>query len=117
MNNCRCTPLHSASAAGHIEVLKLLLEKGAYLMVVDNYGWTPLYSASLKEHFEVVRLLLEGRVNAEVEDANGRTALCFADAGGHMEVVQLLLSPLWVNNTFYSYKKRALEGCCVFAWR
>jgi ankyrin repeat protein len=47
-------PLVEATEAGHVRIVKLLLEKGA---VIDDH-WA-LYSAAMNGDFEVVKLLLE----------------------------------------------------------
>jgi len=46
-----------ASLYGDLEVVKLLLEKGANIDTVNNRGRTPLYWASRNGHLEVVKLL------------------------------------------------------------
>ena len=42
------TPLNAALESGHIEVVKLLLEKGADVTIADNNGWTPLNSVEFE---------------------------------------------------------------------
>eukprot|EP00601_Ochromonadales_sp_CCMP2298_P015945 CAMPEP_0173237836 /NCGR_PEP_ID=MMETSP1142-20121109/12286_1 /TAXON_ID=483371 /ORGANISM="non described non described, Strain CCMP2298" /LENGTH=52 /DNA_ID=CAMNT_0014168599 /DNA_START=71 /DNA_END=226 /DNA_ORIENTATION=- len=51
-----------ASVKGHLEVIKLLLEKGANTDATDKDGMpgmTALHLASMEGHLEVLRLLLE----------------------------------------------------------
>jgi hypothetical protein len=43
------TPLHEGARAGHLEVVKLLVQKGADVNEVTVYGETPLYWAE-REH-------------------------------------------------------------------
>jgi ankyrin repeat protein len=52
-------PLNSASNNGHVDVVKLLLEKGADWTVPNNDGWMPLNCASNNGHVDVVKLLFE----------------------------------------------------------
>jgi ankyrin repeat protein len=63
-------PLYLASNNGHLEVVKILLEKGADFTVATNHGWTPLHTASQKGHVEVVKLLKKG-ANFTVANNNG----------------------------------------------
>ncbi|MBE3049891.1 ankyrin repeat domain-containing protein, partial [Candidatus Bathyarchaeota archaeon] len=52
-------PLLSAAENGHEAIVKLLLEKGAYIEAKDSSGWTPLLSAAENGHEAIVKLLLE----------------------------------------------------------
>ena len=52
-------PLYLAAMKGHIEVVKLLLDKGADISVAHADGWTPLNAAATRGHLEVVKLLLD----------------------------------------------------------
>ena len=58
-------PLHEAAARGHIEMVRLLLAKGANINAYKS-GDTPLCEAAKKGHTEVARLLL-----AKGADVNG----------------------------------------------
>ncbi|KAH8669302.1 ankyrin repeat-containing domain protein [Ilyonectria robusta] len=76
-----------------MEVVKLLIEKGASVTVTDEDGWTPLHAASQNGHIEVVRLLLITLgVETSRADNHGRTALFFASRCGYNNVVQALLA-------------------------
>lgn len=65
------TPLHFAAEFGHIEFVKLLLEKGADVNGGEETGVTPL---ALAEDPDIVELLLEHKANANGESPTG-TAL------------------------------------------
>lgn len=51
--------LHRAASMGHVEVVRLLLMRGATLAVADVNGKTPLDHAAEKEHGAIVALLQE----------------------------------------------------------
>ena len=53
------TPLMAAIFDGHVEVTKVILERGANLAVANNDGVTPLSLAANKGHLNIVNLLLE----------------------------------------------------------
>jgi ankyrin repeat protein len=80
-----------ASDTGHVEVVKLLLEKSADMSVASNEGWTPLSSASRSGNIDVVKLLLKKGADVTVANIGGWTPLYLASDGGHLEVVKLLL--------------------------
>jgi ankyrin repeat protein len=81
--------LQLAAYSGHLELVKLMLDKGA-TMIADNDGWTPLNSAAERGHVDVVRVLLEHHADM-IADNEGWTPLCSAANSGHLEVVKLLL--------------------------
>ena len=59
MNNGSETALMLASTNGHLEVVRLLLQSGAYKDLAMTHAETALMLASTNGHLEVVRLLLE----------------------------------------------------------
>lgn len=85
-----------------IEVLKLLVEKGAPLnaTVYDDYpSWalfhfmglgTPLHRASELGKADVVRYLISKGANLKIEDAKGRTPLECAEISNRWEVIEAL---------------------------
>ena len=54
-----CTPLHYACMAGHANVIRLLMEKGAKVDLKNIGGMTPLHIACDRKLHDIVILLLE----------------------------------------------------------
>lgn len=63
LNKC----LNFAATAGHLNILQLLLEKGADFNTQDSTGATPLSLSVTRDHEECVKLLLENGANIEPE--------------------------------------------------
>ena len=85
------TALHLASAKGHVEVVRALLDKGADAAAVDKRGSTPLHLASNGGHAGVVRVLLERGADASAEDEQEISPPMLAVRGGHVEVTKTFL--------------------------
>nr|CEG03418.1 unnamed protein product [Fusarium acuminatum CS5907] len=75
----------------NIEVVKMLLDKGADATIKTKSGWTPMGIASRNGHLEIVKLLLGKGADTIVTDGNGPTPLHYALMGGHLEIVKMLL--------------------------
>lgn len=87
------TPLTFAARLGPVEMVNLLLSRGADIHGEGECGKTALMEASAKGHVNIVLLLLrhlDGRGLDEVDDY-GDTALALACDGGWVEVVRVLL--------------------------
>lgn len=87
-NPSRVEPIHSAAAAGQIEIVELLLRAGADPNARQHGGFTPLHSAALQGNAPLVRALLAGGADAALEGEDGRSALTMA--GDRAEVVAAL---------------------------
>jgi ankyrin repeat protein len=83
--------LMEAARYGHVEVVDLLLDRGAKIEATDDLNQTALMAAAEYGQSDVVRLLLDrgAEVNAGYRD--GRTALSKASIEGHRELVAYLL--------------------------
>ena len=84
--------LVSAARGGHMEVVNLLLDRGAHAYEVDSQGDTALTQAATLGLTGMVALLLDRGAGTDAPAVDGRTALMCASASGHAEVVDVLLS-------------------------
>ncbi|KAK3848604.1 MAG: hypothetical protein J3R72DRAFT_393586 [Linnemannia gamsii] len=64
------TPLFYAASEGHVECVKILLEAGCKVNVVDEHGKNPIYYAASEGHSDCVELLVEagGKAIASPQD-------------------------------------------------
>lgn len=86
------TPLMSAAEAGHADLVRLLLERGAdpnamAMHPAVQLEATPLFAATTSGRTDLVRLLLEAGADAN----EGVSALAYAALSGHAPIVDLLL--------------------------
>lgn len=86
------TPLMLASQYGHLNIVNLLLDKGAVIQSKDFRGPTALHLAALMGQTEIVRVLLQRGAKVGCLSPEALTPLHFAAMGGQAEVVGVLLS-------------------------
>jgi len=84
--------LRLAVAAGHVDVVELLLEYRADPNGCGPDGVTPLHVAAREGSTDAASLLLRRGANADARDAEGRTPLDYATAAGQRVVAELLRS-------------------------
>lgn len=85
------TALHKAAGSGHIEIMSLLLELGAFANFAEEDGYTALHWGAQQGSVEMVRLLLVKGASIDATTDEGLTALHVASYNGHTEVVEVLL--------------------------
>ncbi|GES59583.1 Pfs, NACHT and Ankyrin domain protein [Aspergillus terreus] len=76
------TPLIVAARQGKLEVVKLLLDKGASVTARDGEGWTAAHRAAWNGHEQTIRLLVDRGAHPEAETPSGLT---IAELLGHAE--------------------------------
>ncbi|GCB64945.1 protein fem-1 homolog C [Scyliorhinus torazame] len=84
-------PLWAASAAGHLAVVRSLLEHGASVNNTTLTNSTPLRAACFDGHLDIVRYLIEHRADMEVANRHGHTCLMISCYKGHREIAKYLL--------------------------
>ncbi|CAF1175086.1 unnamed protein product, partial [Didymodactylos carnosus] len=85
------TCLHTASAAGKIDIVKLLIDHHANLDARDMNDSTPLHEACANNQYRCVKILIKN--HAPIDDVNekGCTPLHLAAINGHKKIVKFLL--------------------------
>jgi ankyrin repeat protein len=87
----KSTPLHRASARGHVTVVRVLLEHDADVTAQNEDGSTPLHLASRWGGVKVVHILLKHGADATAQDINRSTPLHQASSAGHVDSARVLL--------------------------
>jgi uncharacterized protein len=91
------TPIHMASANGHIAVLQYLLqiarESGnkEIINALNDSGNTALHWASLNGHLETVKLLCDEGADPFLKNKSGQDSFYTAEVNGKEEVIDYLL--------------------------
>ena len=101
------TPLVYAARSGAIDVARVLIEAGADVNQVTNYGWSPLLAATQNRKYRMGRFLIEHGADVNLANRGGWTPLYLATdnrnlEGGdyptpapdmdHLEFIRLLLA-------------------------
>jgi ankyrin repeat protein len=104
------TPLHRASRYENVEVVRMLIERGADVSAQNKEGGTPLHQASQNGSVGVVRMLLERSTNIAARNKDGETPL-------HLASKPLAPSSYWPNVHLLSEVSRMLleQGADVSA--
>ena len=85
-----CTPLFAATAAGHLEVVKYLINQGANIDKLSLDQANPTYIAAQQGHHLVVRELLAYNSNPNPPFSGGYTSTYIAAANNHPAVLREL---------------------------
>ncbi|KAH9044076.1 ankyrin repeat-containing domain protein [Lactarius deliciosus] len=88
---CFGTTLHSASFAGHLQIVRSFLRNGVDVDVRDHWNGSPLQWASIRGHCDIVQCLLDYGADVNLQDVHHDTPLIMATRDGHLNVVRALL--------------------------
>ena len=79
------TPLIFAAREGDLESAKLLLDAGAPINQVTEYGWTPLLTAVNNRNYQLAKHLLEKGADPNIANKGGWTPLYLATDNRNIE--------------------------------
>ena len=86
------TPLMVAAMSGHSHIIRMLLDHGANISVVDEVGFTALLCAAQNGALAATVMLIEAGSDIEARSYDkGCTPLHVAAAGGHFAVMKVLI--------------------------
>jgi len=85
------TSLYQAAFHGNLDMVKLLISRGADTKEANDDGWAPLHAAAYSGNKDMVAVLIEGGAEVDVVDKQGTTPLMQACSSGHEDVVAALI--------------------------
>jgi len=97
-----CTALHLSAQKGALDIVKLLISKGADKEVQDERHATPLFFAAEKGELEIAEYLIGLGANVNAKKRNDTTVLHIAAQARH--------SRLHLSNVFFFKKKHLCAG-------
>lgn len=77
-NDNGSTPLMAACADGHVDVVRLLISKGANVNAKNCFGSTPLHSGAYASNLPIILLLVERGADPNAKEKFGDTPLMTA---------------------------------------
>uniref|UniRef100_A0A3P9DTG1 non-specific serine/threonine protein kinase n=1 Tax=Maylandia zebra TaxID=106582 RepID=A0A3P9DTG1_9CICH len=85
-------PLLIAAGCGNIQIIEVLMRKGAEIRAHDKSGANAIYYAARHGHVATLRFLHDKKCPLDVQDKSGETALHVAARYGNVDVVSYLCS-------------------------
>lgn len=89
-NGYNVYPIHAALGAGNNNIVKMLIEAGAEVNVVQSSRITPLHLAAQQGNIDIIILLLENGADISIQTDTGQTPSDLAAERGFTEIAEIL---------------------------
>ena len=90
VNKTGWAPLHYAATNGHLDIMRLLLDKHAYIDAASPNGTTPLMMAAHYGSPGAVKVLLEAGADPLLKNELGLSAIDFAQKANRQDAAELI---------------------------
>jgi len=90
-NEMKVQPLHAAAAAKEIDIVRMLLDRGADPNARQQVGYTPLMECARGGRDDMVSLLLAHGADPTLRTDDGKSASDLARENGHATIAERLL--------------------------
>jgi len=91
-NAFEVAPIHSATAADSVALVRLLVAAGADVNARQSGGFVALHNAAQHGNLTICQILVEAGADVHAQTHEGHTALHYAQIGHHTELYELLSS-------------------------
>jgi ankyrin repeat protein/tetratricopeptide (TPR) repeat protein len=98
------TLLHKAAAQGHADIIKMLVDKGAYVHATNELRCTPLHAAAMHGQAKAIEYLLERGADPRASDSEGYCPMHYAAGEGHVAAVDSLVTKGFCDETLKTFQ-------------
>nr|CAG4651746.1 EOG090X04G6 [Triops cancriformis] len=105
------SPMHWAAKEGHLNIVTMLIQRGARVNATNLGDDTPLHLAAAHGHKEIVQLLLKNRADINFVNEHGNTPLHYACFWGFQAIAEELVSTGALVSVTNKYGEIPLDKC------